>query len=184
MGSQALNLATRCILVLVLLSMASSDVQQDRAECTEQLVSLSTCLPFVGGQSKAPTLDCCSGLKQVLGKSKKCLCILIRDRDDPSLGLKINGTLAAGLPNTCHAPANVSECIDILHISPSSQEAKIFEIFGNFSKGSTKPSATTGNVTSSSSSSEVKSSSEKARGKLGVEMICGLLLWTFRFILY
>lgn len=89
---------------------ARSDDKQDKEECTEQLVGLATCLPYVGGNAKSPTPDCCSGLKQVLSTNKKCLCVIIKDRNDPDLGLTINVTLALGLPTVCHAPANVSQC--------------------------------------------------------------------------
>ena len=94
----------------MILSCASSDPAKDREECTQQLVGLATCLPYVGGNAKAPTPDCCSGLKQVLKTNKKCLCVIIRDRNDPELGLTINVTLALGLPSVCNAPANVSQC--------------------------------------------------------------------------
>lgn len=100
-----------CILVLMLLGLASSSIEQDKAECADKVIALATCLPYVGGEAKTPTVDCCSGLKQLLDKSKKCLCLLIKDKDDPSLGLKINSTLAATLPSACHAPANISDCI-------------------------------------------------------------------------
>lgn len=88
------------------------DINQDKSECANQLVGLATCLPYVGGEAKAPTQDCCTGLKQVLKNSKKCLCILVKDRNDPSLGLKVNATLALGLPQNCHVPSkdNISEC--------------------------------------------------------------------------
>jgi hypothetical protein len=95
----------------MLIGFASSNLDQDRAECANQLIGLSTCLPYVGGDAKSPTLDCCTGLKQVLDKGKKCLCILIKDRDDPNLGVKINATLALALPTACHTPANISECV-------------------------------------------------------------------------
>ncbi|CAN1301286.1 Non-specific lipid transfer protein GPI-anchored 14 [Linum perenne] len=74
-------------------------------------MGLAPCLTYVTGGSKAPTLDCCSGLKQVMDKSTKCLCLLIKDRDEPNLGIKVNISLAATLPNTCHSPANVSDCV-------------------------------------------------------------------------
>jgi hypothetical protein len=99
------------MLLIILVGFGSSNLDQDRAECADQLVGLATCLPYVGGQAKAPTLDCCTGLKQVLQKSRKCLCILIKDRDDPNLGLQINATLALGLPSACHAPLNTTECV-------------------------------------------------------------------------
>ena len=102
-------------MALLLVGFVSSNVDQDRAECADQVVGLATCLPYVGGEARAPTPDCCSGLKVVLEKSKKCLCVLIKDRNDPSLGLKVNLTLALGLPNACHAPANIQDCIGIFH---------------------------------------------------------------------
>lgn len=106
----------RCLLAAAVTAAAvigsgRSNLDQDRAECADQLVGLAGCLPYVGGDAKAPTIDCCTGLKTVLQKSKKCLCILIKDRDDPDLGLKINATLALGLPTACHTPANITECV-------------------------------------------------------------------------
>lgn len=98
------------VLVWMVISCAMADKAKDREECTNELVGLATCLPYVGGQAKSPTPDCCSGLKQVLKDDKKCLCVIIRDRDDPELGLNINVTLALGLPSVCHASANVSQC--------------------------------------------------------------------------
>ncbi|KAJ8770112.1 hypothetical protein K2173_011207 [Erythroxylum novogranatense] len=167
MLSQTLNLAIPSIFVLMMLiGMASSDVKQDRAECADKLVSLYTCITYVSGQAKAPTMDCCNGLKQVLDKSKKCLCILIRDRDDPSLGLKINGTLAATLPSICHASANVTKCIE----SPSGP-AKIINHSQNIMTGR--------DINGSRPSGEEKSCGEKAKGKIGLEMVCEDIIWSF-----
>lgn len=98
------------VLVWLVISCAIADKAKDTEECTNELVGLATCLPYVGGQAKSPTPDCCRGLKQVLKDDKKCLCVIIRDRDDPELGLNINVTLALGLPSVCQAPANVSQC--------------------------------------------------------------------------
>lgn len=111
--SSATNLALPiCIIFFIFFTSVNSDINQDRAKCANQLVGLATCLPYVSGDSKssAPTVDCCAGLKQVLKNSKECLCLLVKDRNDPSLGLKINATLALSLPEKCHAPANVSDC--------------------------------------------------------------------------
>ncbi|KAK2641428.1 hypothetical protein Ddye_023191 [Dipteronia dyeriana] len=165
------------ILVLILLGFATSDVNQDRSECADQLVGLATCLPYVGGDAKVPTIDCCTGLKQVMEKSKKCLCILIKDRDDPTLGLKINATLAASLPSACHAPANISECISILHLAPSSPDAKVFQGFSNISQGH----GTSPVKGSSSTSAEEKSAGGKAKRWIGsvVEMACGISVLLF-----
>nr|GEX40933.1 protein YLS3-like [Tanacetum cinerariifolium] len=102
------------VLVILTLALTSRVTlgadDKDKEECTEQLVGLATCLPYVGGNAKSPTPDCCTGLKQVLNTNKKCLCVVIKDRNDPDLGLTINVTLALGLPDVCHTPANVTKC--------------------------------------------------------------------------
>lgn len=88
------------------------DFAADRAECSDTLVGLATCLTYVQEQATAtaPTPDCCAGLKTVLQSSRKCLCVLIKDRDNPNLGLKLNVTKALSLPAVCNAPANISDC--------------------------------------------------------------------------
>ena len=91
-----------------MVSYTMVDAAKDTEECAQQLVGPATCLPYVGGQAKAPTPECCTGLKQVLKDNKKCLCVIIRDRNDPELGLQINVTLALDQPSVCHAPAKVS----------------------------------------------------------------------------
>ncbi|KAE9617115.1 hypothetical protein Lal_00034683 [Lupinus albus] len=106
---------------------AMSDSSKDKEECTEQLAGIATCLPYVSNEAKAPTPTCCSGLKQVLKTNKKCLCIIIKDRNDPDIGsLQINATLALSLPNICNDPANVSKCPELLHMDPKSREAQVF----------------------------------------------------------
>ncbi|KAJ6944689.1 protein YLS3-like [Populus alba x Populus x berolinensis] len=170
------------LVLLMLVGSAKSDFQQDRAECADQLVGLSTCLPYVSGDSKAPTLDCCSGLKQVLDKSKKCLCVLIKDRDNPNLGIKFNVTLVGKLPSLCHSPVNVTECIDLLHLPANSTDAKFFEGFANITQsGSIETPAGSGSSNGSNpSSAAVKSSDERPANRwLVAEIVCGSLLLAF-----
>lgn len=101
------------VLVMILAGFGSSDIEQDRAQCADQLVGLASCLPYVTGgkDAKTPTIDCCTGLKQVDAKSHKCICVLIKDHDDPKLGLNINATLALKLPGACHVPVNITSCV-------------------------------------------------------------------------
>ncbi|CAM8924554.1 unnamed protein product [Rhodiola kirilowii] len=140
-----LTLLISLLLVSSLVSnQAYADASKDRQECAPQLVGLATCLPYVGNKAKAPTPDCCSGLKQVLDKDKKCLCVIVRDRNDPNVGLDINVTLALGLPDVCHAPANVSKCPELLQMDPKSSEAQVFYQQSN-------KSTTAGNISSASS---------------------------------
>ncbi|XP_042063164.1 non-specific lipid transfer protein GPI-anchored 14-like isoform X2 [Salvia splendens] len=114
------------VLAAMLIAFASCDDHdsKEREECAESVVGLATCLPYVGGTAKSPTPDCCSSLKQVLNTNKKCVCVIIQDRNDPDLGLNINLTLALGLPQACNAPANISQC-------PDSPDAQIFYESGN-----------------------------------------------------
>uniref|UniRef100_J3MJ99 Bifunctional inhibitor/plant lipid transfer protein/seed storage helical domain-containing protein n=2 Tax=Oryza brachyantha TaxID=4533 RepID=J3MJ99_ORYBR len=107
-------------------AVASADFAADRAECSDKLVALATCLTFVQDEAAAPTPDCCAGLRTVLQASRKCLCVLIKDRDDPNLNLKINVTKALSLPSLCNAPANISDCPRLLNLPPNSTEAQVF----------------------------------------------------------
>lgn len=105
--------------MLILFPLVAMDDAKDREECKESLLGLAPCLPYVQGTAKAPTRDCCGGLKQVLKTNKKCLCVIVKDRNDPALELNINVTLALGLPQVCSAPANVSQCPGKVHHSSS-----------------------------------------------------------------
>ncbi|KAL0379951.1 UNVERIFIED_CONTAM: protein YLS3 [Sesamum angustifolium] len=128
MNSHTNNIRSPLLLVLILVfsAFATSDTSKDREECAESLVGLATCLPYVGGTANAPTPDCCTGLKQLLKTKKKCLCVIIKDRNDPDLGLNINVSLALGLPQVCNAPANISQCPALLNLPPDSPDAQIF----------------------------------------------------------
>ncbi|ONK74900.1 uncharacterized protein A4U43_C03F11270 [Asparagus officinalis] len=130
------------VALLALVTHASSDLKADRAECSKKLVGVAMCLPFVRGEAKSPTQDCCTGYKQVTAKSIKCLCVLIKDRDDPELGLRINVTIAITLPASCDAPTNLSSCTGILKLSPDSKYAKEFQQFENMLEEKVKVNST------------------------------------------
>ncbi|KAI3688247.1 hypothetical protein L1987_81958 [Smallanthus sonchifolius] len=125
------------LVMVVLMGVTKADIEKDKQQCADKLVGLATCLTYVGGEAPAPPKDCCTGLKQVLSKSMVCLCVLIKDHNDPSLNLKINDTLALGLPDSCHTPTNVSECVGLLHLQPGSPDAKVFEDFAKGIKSNT-----------------------------------------------
>lgn len=105
------DMSVVALTILVLIQFGSADIEKDRAQCGNQVTALLPCLTYVQGGDKAPTMDCCAAIKQVLQKSKVCLCVLIKDRDDPGLGINFNATLALGLPQRCNAPSSsVNEC--------------------------------------------------------------------------
>ncbi|XVE75770.1 hypothetical protein DITRI_Ditri12bG0119400 [Diplodiscus trichospermus] len=152
-----------CFLLLILQASVSSDLAKDKKECSNQLVALSTCIPFVGGKAKVPDPTCCTNLRKQINQTKKCLCVLVADRNDPGLGFKVNATLALSLPSFCHAPSNASECPELLHLPPNSTDARVFEQFAAiYEKGNssavdalfcgTYEHLVTGTSTSSSSS--------------------------------
>ncbi|MFS7931866.1 putative plant lipid transfer protein/Par allergen [Helianthus anomalus] len=139
-------------LLLALVSVChvtSGANEKDKEECAEQLAGLATCLPYVGGNAKSPTPDCCSGLKQVLNTNKKCLCVVVKDRNDPDLGLTINVTLALGLPTVCHTPANITKCPELLHLAPNSTDAQVFYQYGHSSSGGASASSPTASANAS-----------------------------------
>ncbi|CAN4114110.1 unnamed protein product [Withania somnifera] len=176
MSSKKLSCFSSFLLIL-LLGFSGADLDKDRDECANQLIGLATCLPYVSGEAKAPTPDCCTGFKEVLDKSKKCICILVKDRNDPSLGLKINATLALSLPTLCHAPpnmSNVTKCLDLLHLSPNSPDAKVFQDFAKSAKGSSSaPSATASGKPSNDSAND---GGDRRRWMGFMEMTMGVLV--------
>ncbi|KAG5029464.1 hypothetical protein AAZX31_05G143800 [Glycine max] len=179
----AKNLALSSAFLLLLVGFATSDINQDKAECTDKLLGLAGCLPYVGGEAKVPAMDCCSGIREVIDKSKRCLCILIKDRDDPNLGLKINVTLALSLPDACQTPTNITQCVDLLHLAPNSTEAKVFEGFKNALTNKTSPSSVPGanNATANGTSTSANNNSSSGWGKrwLVTEVLCGILPFVF-----
>ncbi|CAF2059442.1 hypothetical protein Bca4012_099834 [Brassica carinata] len=109
-----------------------SDLNQDIKGCQDSMSDLYSCLPFVTSKAKAPDSTCCTTLKEKInkGQTKRCLCTLVKDRDDPGLGFKVDANRAMSLPSTCHVPANISQCPEeLLHLPPDSVAAKIFKQF-------------------------------------------------------
>ncbi|XP_027356791.1 protein YLS3-like [Abrus precatorius] len=149
------------LLATMIVGSAMGDSSKDIEECTEQLAGLATCLPYVGGQAKSPTADCCSGLKQVLKNNNKCLCVIIKDRNDPDLGgLQINVTLALSLPTVCNAPANISKCPELLHMDPKSPEAQVFyQLEKGSNKSSTSPASSPSDAVGSNPASSKQTAS-------------------------
>ncbi|XP_027909832.1 protein YLS3-like [Vigna unguiculata] len=180
------------LLATVIVGTAMGDSSStDKDECAQQLVGLATCLPYVGGQAQAPATDCCSGLKQVLQNNKKCLCVIIRDRNDPDLGgLQINVTLALNLPTACNSPVNVSKCPELLHMDPKSKEAQVFyqlEKGKNGTSPAPSPSAAVGANPSSNQTSSAPQKNDafcKKNGFFRLNVLAiGLQVWALTGLL-
>lgn len=98
------------ILVASLAVMAMGTIEDDEKTCADQLTSLGACIPYVSGSAPKPTPQCCEDTKKVKNSQPKCLCVLIKESTDPSLGLPINTTLALKMPTACNIDAKVSDC--------------------------------------------------------------------------
>jgi len=84
---------------LMLFTYAKGESAQEKQKGAEQITSIATYLPYVGGSSVAPTPNC-----------NICICISIKDRDPSDLDLKINIASAFGVPSLCKAPDDFSQC--------------------------------------------------------------------------
>ncbi|CAA7060708.1 unnamed protein product [Microthlaspi erraticum] len=137
-----------CITVAVMLFGVRSELNQDIKGCQESISDLYSCLAFVTNKTKAPDSTCCSTLKEKIdkGQTKRCLCVLVKDRDDPGLGYKVDANRAMGLPSACHVPANISQCPELLHLPPDSPDAQIFKQFTGSSQNG-RPGAGGANLT-------------------------------------
>ncbi|KAB1227845.1 Peroxidase A2 [Morella rubra] len=171
MGSNKATVAFSFTFLLMLgTPLGSSNLERDTAaDCADQLVGLAKCDPFVAGDARAPTRDCWTGFEQVLQKNMRCLCVLMKARDDPNLDLKINVTAAVHLAAAHHASIKVSECVSLLHLAPNSTEAKVFEEFSNSIHRTSKPAAT-GNSTGNGTGSAAE---EKSNGGGGGKEVAG-----------
>ncbi|KAF8708493.1 hypothetical protein HU200_029856 [Digitaria exilis] len=177
------------LLLLLLAGAASGDFAADRAECADQLMGLATCLTFVQEKAtaRAPTPDCCAGLKQVVAASKKCMCVLVKDRDEPALGFKINVTRAMDLPSLCNDPATFSDCPKILGMSPDAPAAEIFKEYARKHESqngtTTMPAAATGAGGGKSTSSSATGGAGDGRQPSTVVVYVASALLTFVSVL-
>ncbi|KAL6902410.1 hypothetical protein ACP4OV_005286 [Aristida adscensionis] len=182
MAMAAARWAVAVAAVMAAAGVAAADMSADKNECADQLVGLAPCLQYVQGQARSPAPDCCGGLRQVLGKSPKCLCVLVKDKDDPNLGIKINATLALALPAACGAThANVSHCPQLLHIPPGSKDAAIFSPGGDKGSSGTAPAKDNTTATTDSRAQQATAnggvfSSPATAGAATTALLAGYLL--------
>lgn len=99
-----------CIVMASLAMASMATIEDDEQECAEQLTNLASCIPFVSGTAKKPASECCQDTQKLKASKPKCLCVLIKESTDPSMGLPINTTLALQMPAACNIDASVSSC--------------------------------------------------------------------------
>ena len=66
-----------------LTKFSGAATEEDTKQCQDQLIGLSPCQKFVSGDSKSPSPSCCSELRKDYNKTKRCLCVIVKDRNEP-----------------------------------------------------------------------------------------------------
>ncbi|GAV86254.1 LTP_2 domain-containing protein [Cephalotus follicularis] len=150
-----------CVVMASLAITTMATLEDDEKECTELLTSLASCIPYVSGTAKKPTPECCQNAQNVKAKKPKCLCILIKESTDPSMGLPVNTTLALQMSSACNMDAKVANCPTLLKLSPDSPDAKIFK---DADSDSSTTSTTNATPTPASNSSETSAPSSSTSG--------------------
>uniref|UniRef100_A0A0E0LXA7 Bifunctional inhibitor/plant lipid transfer protein/seed storage helical domain-containing protein n=1 Tax=Oryza punctata TaxID=4537 RepID=A0A0E0LXA7_ORYPU len=115
-----------------------------QSKCQQDFTKLTDCMDYATGHEDAPSSTCCGDMSATQQARPECLCYIIQQvhsgrNEVQSLGLRFDRLLA--MPAACKLPnANVSLCINLLHLTPSSPD---YALFANASKAATTPSSTT-----------------------------------------
>ncbi|KAJ8449003.1 hypothetical protein Cgig2_004058 [Carnegiea gigantea] len=100
-----------CLVLLVVGVAWRGARAQPNPACTNVLMSMSSCLNYVGGNSSSPAPSCCSALSSVVQSQPQCLCAALNSGVASSMGISINQTRALQLPSACNVKTPpVSQC--------------------------------------------------------------------------
>ncbi|XP_062193102.1 non-specific lipid transfer protein GPI-anchored 1-like [Phragmites australis] len=106
-----------------------------QSKCQGDFGKLTDCMDYATGHASSPSSTCCSDAADTEKARPECLCYIIQQvhsgrNEVQSLGLRFDRLLA--LPAACSlAGANVTLCINLLHLKPSSPD---YALFANASK--------------------------------------------------
>ncbi|CAN1270988.1 Non-specific lipid transfer protein GPI-anchored 5 [Linum perenne] len=153
MASSSSNLAILATIVTTIAMLSFGAMAQapsastNSSTCTNAIMSLSPCLPYVTGNSTSPSAPCCSQLGTFVQSTPQCLCTLVNSRGSPSF-LTVNQTLALALPGACKLQTPpISQCKD----TPEASAAAPTEVPASSSGGG---DGATGSKTAGTSSSD------------------------------
>ncbi|KAF0900047.1 hypothetical protein E2562_026278 [Oryza meyeriana var. granulata] len=114
-----------------------------QSKCQQDFTKLTDCMDYATGHEDVPSSTCCDDTSATQKARPDCLCYIIQQvhsgrNEVQSLGLRFDRLLA--MPAACKLTnANVSLCINLLHLTPSSPD---YALFANASKVA-PPSTTT-----------------------------------------
>nr|XP_027119478.1 non-specific lipid-transfer protein-like protein At2g13820 isoform X2 [Coffea arabica] len=96
-------------LVLATVTIFSAGGAVAQSNCNNVIITMSSCLNYVTGQSPTPPPSCCSALANGVQTNPRCLCAVIGGGS--RFGFTINSTLALSLPDACKVQTPpVSRC--------------------------------------------------------------------------
>ncbi|CAH9070673.1 unnamed protein product [Cuscuta europaea] len=97
------------VLLLVVVGLAVTDAQAPAGapaapeDCMTELLGMSDCLTYVeaGSNLTKPDKGCCPELKDIVNNHPVCLCKLLADPNNNSVGIAIEVKKALNLPTAC-----------------------------------------------------------------------------------
>ncbi|XP_040382503.1 non-specific lipid transfer protein GPI-anchored 1 isoform X2 [Oryza brachyantha] len=131
-----------CVLAAAVVAWCAPDALQTK--CQQDFTKLTNCMDYATGHEDAPSSTCCGDTSETQRQRPECLCYIVQQvhsgrNEVQSLGLRFDRLLA--MPAACKLPnANVSLCINLLHLTPSSPD---YALFANASKVTPSTSTTT-----------------------------------------
>ncbi|CAH9134519.1 unnamed protein product [Cuscuta epithymum] len=117
---------TSAVLLLVVVGLAVTDAQAPAGapsaaaeDCMTELLGMSDCLTYVeaGSNLTKPDKGCCPELKDIVNNHPVCLCKLLADPNNNSVGIAIEVKKALNLPTACKIDSLSPSLCSILGIN-------------------------------------------------------------------
>ncbi|XP_078149528.1 non-specific lipid transfer protein GPI-anchored 5-like [Carex rostrata] len=147
---------------MTIMAMLLSHVSaQSTSGCMTTIVSLSSCLNYITGNSSTPSSSCCSTLSSVVKNEPQCLCVLLNGGAS-SLGVAINTTKAMELPPACKVqtpPVSLCKTLGAPAAAPSASTSPTGTTPSTSSTPSVPSSTTAGSKTTGESSDAMSNKS-------------------------
>ncbi|KAF3325188.1 non-specific lipid transfer protein GPI-anchored 2-like protein [Carex littledalei] len=141
---------------MTIMAMLSSHVSAQTSGCMTTIVSLSSCLNYITGNTSTPSTSCCSTLSSVVKNEPQCLCTLLNGGAS-SLGVVINTTKAMELPPACKVqtpPVSLCKTLGAPAAAPSTSTSSTNNTPSTSSTPSVPSSTTAGSKTTPSTTGE------------------------------
>ncbi|XP_078149524.1 non-specific lipid transfer protein GPI-anchored 5-like [Carex rostrata] len=143
-------------ITMTIMAMLSSHASAQTSGCMTTIVSLSSCLNYITGNTSTPSSSCCSTLSSIVKNEPQCLCVLLNGGAS-SLGVSINTTKAMELPPACKVqtpPVSLCKTLGAPAAAPSTSTSPTGTTPSTSSTPSVPSSTTAGSKTTPSTTGE------------------------------